>query len=846
MAGANPSCQGLQKRSVTSGEFVFMHEYIQDVTLHETARERYLSYALSVITARALPDVRDGLKPVQRRILYAMAHGLHLTPDSKHRKSAAVVGEVMAKYHPHGDQSIYDAMVRLAQDFSLRYPLVSGQGNFGSLDGDKAAAMRYTEAKLTHIAEELLSELKKQTVDFRPNYDGTLFEPVVLPAQFPNLLVNGAAGIAVGMATDIPPHNLREVVAAAIALIDRPDLPLESIVGPYIKGPDFPTGGSILTELEELRKVYRTGQGSIELRGEYHLESEGQRRRIVVTSIPYGVNKANLIAEIAELIRVEKIPQLVDIRDESTESIRVVMELKRGAEAEAAMSYLFKRTALQSRIPVNMTALVPTDNPQVSKPHRLDLKALLQHFLVFRQDVTRRRLEYDLQQIKQRMHILRAFVIIFGGLDIAIALIRTSDGKSEARQRLMDRFGLDEQQAEAILETKLYRLARMEVEAIQQELVEKETAAREIESTLCCDQLMWALVKSELSNIAHAYGDRRRSQVTGPIEMAQYSEEEYIVEEDAVFMVTREGRIKRQKSYTDLASVRVKEGDELGWVMPATTRETAIIFTDRGQAYTLRLAEVSQTTGHGEPIQTRFDFGDGEHVVGVVTTDERCLPSTGQEVLDGIKPGDPVPSYALALSRSGRTLRFSLDAYREPSTVAGRRYMRLEEAIADDAVVGVVMTRGDEWVTLATRKSRCLVFPVSEVNVLSGPGKGVLAIKQDPDDYLLGFELTTTPTEGLEVETNRGRREVVRPDKYKVGRRGGRGKPILRRGHLVKALLKPTEIQVAHPASNGFQLTGEPTETPEPSGAEEEQKAQPEDHSNQDDIPQGWLFDPEN
>ena len=344
---------------------------VQVIPLHETTRERYLNYALSVITSRALPDIRDGLKPVQRRILYAMYQNLRLYPDSRYRKSATVVGEVMGKYHPHGDTAIYDAMVRMAQSFSLRMPLVDGQGNFGSLDGDSPAAMRYTEAKLRPLAIRLLEEIRKQTVDYRPNFDGTIFEPIVLPAQFPNLLVNGAVGIAVGMATNIPPHNLAEVIDALVYCIDHDEADSAELVDKFVKGPDFPTAGCILNTPEELRAVYEKGEGPIEVRGEYRQEG---KTRVIIESIPFGVSKASLIESIAEHIIAEKVPQLVDVRDESTEDVRIVLELKRGANADAAMAYLLKHTALQSRFHVNLTALVPVEGSDVCAPEKVDLR----------------------------------------------------------------------------------------------------------------------------------------------------------------------------------------------------------------------------------------------------------------------------------------------------------------------------------------------------------------------------------------------------------------------------------------------------------------------------------------
>ena len=432
---------------------------VETISLQETARERYLSYALSVIMSRALPDIRDGLKPVQRRILYAMYANLRLTPDARYRKSAAVVGEVMGKYHPHGDTAIYDAMVRMAQDFSLRDPLVDGHGNFGSIDGDNPAAMRYTEVKLRALAVEMLEEIRQDTVDFRPNFDGSYDEPVVLPSRIPNLLVNGADGIAVGMATKIPPHNLREVADALVHLIDHPEAPVEELAQ-RVPGPDFPTAGRILNTPAELLEIHRTGEGAVELRGDYGMEGKS---RIVITSVPYMVNKATLVEKIAEHIVNERVPQLSDVRDESTDDIRVVLELRRGADPEAAIAYLLRHTDLQKRYHVDMTCLVPTENPLIPAPKKVNLPEALRAFLTFRLEVVVRRLRYALERLERRIHILRGFEKLFDALDEAIKLIRASADRKDAAGRLMHRFVLDQEQADAILEIKLYRLARMEI-----------------------------------------------------------------------------------------------------------------------------------------------------------------------------------------------------------------------------------------------------------------------------------------------------------------------------------------------------------------------------------------------
>ncbi|RDV38352.1 DNA topoisomerase IV subunit A [Bradymonadaceae bacterium TMQ3] len=766
-----------------------------DVALYKTAQERYLNYAMSVITSRALPDVRDGLKPVQRRILYAMYANLRLTHDAKYRKSAAIVGEVMGKYHPHGDQSIYDAMVRMAQSFSLRYPLVDGHGNFGSVDGDSAAAMRYTEARMMPLASELLDEIKKQTVAFRPNYDGTVQEPVVLPAQVPNLLINGATGIAVGMATNIPPHNLGEVVDALIAMIDRPEITIDEMVGSLIKGPDFPTAGVLLNDEEELREIYHNGSGTLITRAQWEIERDGARRYIVVTSIPYYVNKATLIEKIAEHIIQEKLPQVVDVRDESTNDVRVVMELKRGADADVAMAYLFKHTPLEDRFHVNLTCLVPSENPDVAQPARVDLKMMLRYFLDFRMEVVTRRIRFELEQLLRRIHILAGFETIFGDLDEAIRLIRASEGKADAAQKLMAHFGIDAEQTEAILETKLYRLAKLEIEMIRAELAEKRAQAAKLQSLLDDDGKRWAVIRGELVAIRGAYGDVRRTLVNAPVKELEYSEEAYIIAEQCWVMVSREGRIKRQKSYTDLSTIRVREGDQMGWVLPGSTRDTVIFFTNMGRGYTMRIDDVPATSGYGDPVQACFDFDDGERVIGVVTSDKRMLRTMApdQTSLVGGEESDEGDVQMVAISRSGQSLRFSLESYTDPSTVKGRLFMRLDKG---DEVVNVENCDGSELVALASRDGRGLMFQVREISHVKGPAKGVRAIALEGKDVVLDFTLCRERLDGLEVETNRGAREIIRATKaqYAPTSRGNKGKLIIQRGHLIRSHRPPVEI----------------------------------------------------
>src|SRR5918992_154973 len=499
----------------------------EGVPLHEAAQSRYLNYALSVITSRALPDVRDGLKPVQRRILYTMWQQ-NLTADTKHRKCAKVVGDVMGSYHPHGDSALYETLVRMAHPFSLRYPLVDGSGNFGSLDGDGAAAMRYTECRLARVSDELLSEIEQTTVPFRPNYDGTRTEPVVLPSRIPNLLINGATGIAVGMATNIPPHNLSEVCTALLKLADNEDLTSVQLCR-YVKGPDFPTGGQILNSADELKEIYKTGSGTVRLRATWEEGPAGRgARSLYVTSIPYTVNKAALVERIADVVLSRKLPPLVDVKDVSTDDVRIALEIKKDADPRMVMAYLFKNTPLQTNVIVNLTCLIPTENPEVGRPERADLKSILWHFLHFRLEVVTARLEHELEALKKRIHVLEGFEKVFDALDEIIRIIRKSDGKADAAAKIMKRFDLDDEQADAILELKLYRLARLEILVIQNELADKRKRARQIASLLKDEEGRWKVVRDEIEEIQKTYADktdRRRTAIEATEEVA-FSEDD--------------------------------------------------------------------------------------------------------------------------------------------------------------------------------------------------------------------------------------------------------------------------------------------------------------------------------
>ncbi len=788
-----------RRRTEDGAERRRAREVIEDVSLAEATRTRYLSYALSVITSRALPDVRDGLKPVQRRILYAMWNDLHVTADGRYMKSAAVVGEVLKSYHPHGDTSVYDALVRMAQPFSLRYPLIEGYGNFGSIDGDPPAAMRYTECRLTPIAQELLTELRDQTVDFRPNYSATTTEPVVLPARVPNLLINGASGIAVGMATNIPPHNLGEVCKALIDLLDNArDLPIERLVK-SIKGPDFPTGGVILNKTDEIRQIYATGQGSIKLRGTYEPDPD-KANFLNITSIPYGVEKDALVERIGALIAQGQVPQLLNVKDLSTDDVRISLELRPGANADAALAFLFKNTPLQCNFNVNLTCLQPSTDAEHAVPERLDLRTILLHFLDFRLEVVTRRLRHELENIRRRIHILEGFAIVFNNLDEAIRIIRASDGKADAAPKLIARFQLSEEQADAVLETKLYRLGKLEIKDILDELKGRRQRAAEIERLLGNEPARWQMVRVEIEEVERQYSGRRRTKIKADEAPIEFREEDYIIDEDAWVIVTRDGWIKRQKTFTDVASIRVRDDDRVGWIYRARARQMLTFFTDRGLAYTLRVNDVPLTTGHGEPVQRQFALEDREHVVGVACHDPRCLPKpAGAEPpppTQGLLPGElataaeangngqadvPPPPYGVALTAGGKVLRFPLAMVAPISTRKGRLVVRLDPLVAEDAVVGVEPSDGSENVCLATRGARVLIFPVTEANVVAGAAKGVIGIKLDPQDRVLGFVLATRDRDGLTVETSRGATQIVRATKYPITARGGRGYGILQR-----------------------------------------------------------------
>jgi DNA gyrase subunit A len=763
-----------------------MAENIDQVSISKETRRGYLIYALSVITSRALPDVRDGLKPVQRRILYAMYQELRLHADSRPSKCARIIGEVTGKYHPHGNEAAYDALVRLAQDFVMRVPLVDGQGNFGSVDGDPPAAYRYTEAKLTAVADNLLSELRQRTVDMRPTYNAETEEPVALPAQFPNILVNGTAGIAVGMATNIPPHNLGDLLRACILLIDDPDATTATLLD-RVKGPDFPLGGKIVTDRPTLRRIYEDGTGSIKVQAEWKLEESSKKRQIIITSIPYGVNKGNLEQAIGEIIVSRKLPQLTGLTNESSarDGLRIALDIKPDADPQLVMAYLYKHSALEENFPYNMTCLVPTPDGKL-QPQRLGLKAILRHFLDFRLETVRRRFEYELEQLRRRIHILEGFRIVFNALDRAIRLIRESEGKADAAQKLMKAFKLDEEQTNAILDAQLYKIAQMEIKKILQELKEKKAEAERIEAILRSQKKLWGVVKSEMDALAEKHGDRRRTRLACGEDMPEFDEQAYIVRENTNVVLTRDGWIKRVGRLASVEGTRIREGDAVIAVVPGSTLDHVVFFGDDGTAYTMRINEVPASSGYGEPIGKFFRIEDQVKIIAAVTTDTRFVPET----MRGAK-GDPPGPYLLVVTAQGQTLRTPLAPFRIESTKVGRRFVKLNDG---DKVVMVTVPHKEETIYLASANGHVLQFAIDEINVLSGVGKGVMGIKLEEGDVCLGGALMGGRFDKFTLETSGGKMMEFGRNKYEPTSRGGKGFEAVKRANFVRIVPPPIEL----------------------------------------------------
>jgi DNA gyrase subunit A len=793
---------------------------VSQTILHEEVESRYLAYALSTIVSRALPDVRDGLKPVHRRIIYAM-DAIGARQAARHVKSARVVGEVIGKYHPHGDAAVYDAMVRMAQDFSLRYPLVDGQGNFGSVDGDGAAAMRYTEAKLSAIAGELLADLKAQTVDFRDNYDGTLTEPAVLPARMPNLLVNGSSGIAVGMATNIPPHNLTEVCDALINLIGNEDADTAEIMA-RIKGPDFPTGGQIISSPEELREIYRRGKGSIKVRGEFEVETlKRGRKQLVITSLPYSVNKSRLVEKIADLILSKKLAMVTDVKDESAENVRIVLELKDGkVDPEKVKTFIFKHAEMEINFPLNFTCLTPSATPE-----RLSIKEILNHFLDFRKEVIVGKLEFERASLEKRLHILRGFMKIFVDLDAAIAIIRVAEHRAEAHDNLKIRFELDDEQAKAILDLRLHALVRMEIGKIEEELAEKEKRLKQINTILASRAKIWREVRKEIAAVKKAYGDKRLTAVIASGPQLTYDKEDFVVHEDVFVVITRNGWLKRVKSY-DPRTQLLKEGDEVLAVINANTRATVAFFSNFGKVYVSRVYDLDVSgKGYGDPIQTLFHFQDEERIVAALTAEPEpgdevdlsfmvqtdaaaneeahgqlaFFPGLAEDKKSERSPGqEPPPPLCLVATRKGTGFCFERRSLRETSTRSGRTLIRLRPG---DEVVTVRPVERPLLVIATSR--RILVTPVAQVSVLAGAGRGMRLIKPDPPGVLDFF--TVSADDHLLVQSKKGEDKELAVAEQPIYNRGAKGSVI--RGGIAQFSVKAREENLTDSESDSGDST---------------------------------------
>jgi len=731
--------------------------------LHSEVENRFLTYALSTIVSRSLPDVRDGLKPVHRRILYAMWE-MGLGPTAKFRKSAAVVGEVLGKFHPHGDQAAYDAMVRMAQDFSLRYPLVEGSGNFGSLDGDPAAAMRYTEARLSYLAEELLIEIDKETVGFRPNYDNSQKEPVVLPARFPQLLVNGTSGIAVGMSCSFPPHNIGEIIDGLAAVIDDPNIEIKDILK-FIKGPDFPTGGQILNSKKELKEIYQSGSGGIRTRGEYTVEDLSRgKQAIIFTTIPYLVNKAKLLEKLFGLMEERKLPQVSAVRDESTHEVRIVLELKAETNAELVTAYLFKHTDLESTFPINFTTLKPN-----MEPERLSLKEIMRYFLDFRHEIVTKRLNYDLRLLKARLHILAAFEALYDDLDTAIKLIRKAKSREDAADKVKKHFKFDDEQTRAILDMQLYKLVGLEIERILKEKAEKTKQRKDIEAILSSQKKIWALIKTELLEIKEKYGDKRRS-VMKAADDVEFSQEDFIVHEDVTVIMTKMGWIRRVKTVGE--NLRFKEGDELLALLPANTRDNISIFSSAGKVYVVKAFDLPSGSGFGEPVQHLFKFGDGERPITAMNLTTVLAPPTPADSPDGKQEElelAPREVTALTVSAKGLGFTFDLGQFNSATTRAGKKFAGVK---ADDAIMGVDILDLPNVLFLTT-EGRAVVIAGKDIPLLSGAGKGVKLVNVKNGEIALFRPVRKG--EQVKVLDDKGKEKILDLKHFGVMTRGSVG-----------------------------------------------------------------------
>lgn len=726
------------------------------IDLKDEMKRSYMLYSMSVIVGRALPDVRDGLKPIHRRILYAM-NEIGLTSDKPHRKSATIVGEVMGKYHPHGDAAIYDALVRMAQDFSQRYPLIDGHGNFGSVDGDPPAAMRYTEARMARISQKLLADIDKDTVDFQPNFDESLKEPVVLPCRFPNLLVNGSSGIAVGMATNIPPHNLREVIDGVIMLIDNPDAKVEDLMT-VIKGPDFPTAGIIVGK-EGIRSAYTTGRGSIRIRAAAQIESlSGGRNRIIVSEIPYQVNKSRLIEHIAELVRDKKIDGITDLRDESDrEGIRIVIDVRRDANPNVILNQLYRHTQMQTTFGVIMLVIVN------GEPKLLDLKSVISHYIEYQKEIVVRRTRFDLNKAEERAHILEGLKIALDNLDAVINLIRSSRTPDIAREGLMKNFNLTEKQAQAILDMRLQRLTGLERRKIEDELKDIMELIKELKGILADEQKVLQIIKEELLEIKETFGDDRRTRITAG--SSDFDVEDLIAEEDIAVTLTHQGYIKRMPLNTyksqrrggrGITATNPKEEDFVEHLFIATTLNYILFFTDKGRVYSLKAYEIPEASRQAR----------GTAIVNLIP----LMPDETIRAVIPIRTFAP-DKYLLMATRRGIVKKTALEEF-DTKRKTGLLAIRLDP---DDDLVSVKRTTGNQEIIIVTAQGLALRFSEEDVRPMGRSARGVIGIRLGDGDTVIGMDVVREDRDLLVVtENGYGKRTPL--NQYRTyASRGGRG-----------------------------------------------------------------------
>ncbi len=726
------------------------------INIESEMKKSYLEYAMSVIVSRALPDVRDGLKPVHRRILYAM-HELNLTSDKPHRKSARIVGDVLGKYHPHGDSAVYDAMVRLAQDFSSRYMMVDGHGNFGSVDGDSAAAMRYTEARMAKITAEMLRDIEKETVDYRDNFDETLKEPSVLPSRFPNLLVNGTNGIAVGMATSIPPHNLTEVINGCIELIDDPEATIDMLMQ-HIQGPDFPTG-AIVNGMEPIREAYRTGRGKVRVRAQAEIEEMSNgKHRIIVTEIPYQVNKARLIEKIADLVRDKKIEGITDLRDESDrDGMRIVIELRRDVNANIVLNNLYKHTQMEDTFSIIMLALVHNE------PKVLNLKQMLQHYLRHQQDIVVRRTKFDLRKAEERAHILEGLRIAMDHIDEIVALIRASKDRSEARERLMERFGLSDIQAKAIVDMRLGQLTGLEREKIEAEYADLQEKIKYYKEILGSEELVYQIVKDELIAIRDKFGDDRRTKLQPSADDILLAD--MIEEKTVVVTLTHFGYIKRipedtyraqRRGGKGMKALTTRDEDFVENILITSSHAELLFFTNTGRVYSKQAFYIPEATRTAK----------GTAVVNLLELD------AGERITNILAVNDPDDTAGLIFAtKKGIVKKTPLSSF----TNIRRNGLRAVNLREDDELIDVKMTSGTSEVMLTTAMGKAIRFDEEQVREMGRTATGVKGIHLDAEDDLVSMNIIDDPDQALLVlsELGYGKRTLL--NQYKQQNRGGKG-----------------------------------------------------------------------